>query len=364
MNPENIVTAIEKFFLEIIGQLLPGFLLLVGFYFVLPEAVIEKFTPSNSLGYWSLVGASYAAGCALTALGSYIFIPIYLKVINILLCSWVPSDRIKNILIQNNDIDTKLKNGAAYKFIKAQLPEDTSLRTLRNVAMSSINTSDKETTVRFTFLSLLSQGIATSILLLAFTQLSFLLATYKYSSIWEALGCSALLLLIAIVIALPFILREREFFDRARRLPIDSYFALLKPTVTAEKSGNPLKTVYLSGGHYSGWQENVMKEANDFEFKDPSKNGLTDPRLYTEWDLEAIRSSDIVFAYLEDSNPGGYGLSLEIGYAAALGKHIILVDEKSLHSTDAGRYLKIVQATSNVVFDSLSEGINYLKSLS
>ena len=86
--------------------------------------------------------------------------------------------------------------------------------------------------------------------------------------------------------------------------------------------------------------------------------------LHTEWDLEAIRSSDIVFAYFEDSNPGGYGLSLETGYAAALGKHIILVDEKSLHSTDAGRYLKIVRATSNVVFDSLSEGINYLKSLS
>ena len=50
MNPENIVTAIEKFFFEIIGQLLPGFLLLVGLYFVLPEVFVAKFTPSNSLG--------------------------------------------------------------------------------------------------------------------------------------------------------------------------------------------------------------------------------------------------------------------------------------------------------------------------
>ncbi|WP_421722505.1 nucleoside 2-deoxyribosyltransferase domain-containing protein [Alloalcanivorax xenomutans] len=362
MNPENIVTAIEKFFFEIIGQLLPGFLLLVGLYFVLPEVFVAKFTPSNSLGYWSLVGVSYATGCALTALGSYICIPACLRVVKAPFISWVFSRRIKDMLLSNAQIDEKLQDGAAYKFIKAQFPEEASLRTLRNVAMSSINSSDKETTVRFMFLSLLSQGIATSIFILAFIQAVVWLLVYEWG--WDGAGYTAVLFLITLIVTLPFILREREFFDRARRLPIDSYFALLKPTVSVEKSGHPLKTVYLSGGHYSGWQENVIKEANDFKYKDPSKNGLTDPKLYTEWDLEAIRSSDIVFAYFEDSNPGGYGLSLEIGYAAALGKHIILVDEKSLHSTDARRYLKIVQATSNVVFDSLSKGINYLKSLS
>lgn len=255
MNPENIVTAIEKFFLEIIGQLLPGFLFLVGLYFVVPEEVVEKFTPSNSLGYWGLVGASYATGCALTALGSYFFIPGYLKIINLLLCSWVPSDRIKNILISNEDIDKMLKKGAAFKFIKAQFPEDASLRTLRNVAMSSINTSDKETTVRFTFLSLLSQGIATSILLLAFVQAG--VWGVNYESIWKGVGCTLGLFLIALGVALPFILREREFFDRARRLPIDSYFAILKPAASSKKTGAPVKTVYLSGGHYSDWQENV-----------------------------------------------------------------------------------------------------------
>lgn len=290
------------------------------------------------------------------------FIPAYLRIVKVPFISWVLSGRIKDMLLSNTQIDKKLQDGAAFKFIKAQFPENASLRTLRNVAMSSINSSDKETTVRFMFLSLLSQGIATSILLLTVIQAVVWLLVYKWS--WDGAGYIALLFLIALIVTLPFILREREFFDRARRLPIDSYFALLKPTVTAEKAGYPMKTVYLSGGHYSGWQENVMKEANGFKFKDPSKNGLTNPRLYTEWDLEAIRSSDIVFAYFEDSNPGGYGLSLEIGYAAALGKHIILVDEKSLHSTDAGRYLKIVRATSNVVFDSLSEGVNYLKSLS
>lgn len=107
-----------------------------------------------------------------------------------------------------------------------------------------------------------------------------------------------------------------------------------------------------------------MRAVKNFKYKDPSKNGLTDPKLYTKWDLEAIRNSDIIFAYLEDANPGGYGLSLEIGYASALGKHIIFIDEKSPCSYEAGRYLKIVQQTSNVVFNSLEEGVNYLKVLS
>ena len=212
------------------------------------------------------------------------------------------------------------------------------------------------------FLSLLSQGIATSIVLLAFTQGGVYLK--DYGTTWEGAGYIAGLFIVMILLALPFVLREREFFDRARRLPIDSYLANLKPKQNTELGETSKKTVYLSGGHYSGWQDKVVIADESFAYKDPSKNGLTDPKLYTEWDLDAIRNSDIIFAYLEEKNPGGYALSLEIGYAAALGKLIILVDEKSLCSRDVGQYLKIVQETSNIVFDTLEEGINYLKKLS
>ena len=87
-----------------------------------------------------------------------------------------------------------------------------------------------------------------------------------------------------------------------------------------------MKTVYLSGGHRSGWQQKIITDIQGFCFKDPSSHGLTDPKLYTAWDLEAIRESDIIFAYFESSNPSGYGLNFEIGYAAALGKQIIFID--------------------------------------
>ena len=88
-----------------------------------------------------------------------------------------------------------------------------------------------------------------------------------------------------------------------------------------------------------------------------------DPKLYTEWDLQAIKNSEIIFAYFEGNNPSGYGLSLELGYAAAYGKFIILVDEKSSSTPEISRYIKIVRETANVVFDDLDSAIRYLKNL-
>lgn len=362
MNPENIITAIEKFFFEIIGQLLPGFLLLLGLYFVLPSGIADDFVPSSSLGYWGVTGLSYAIGGALTALGSYIFIPAYLIIMKSRIISWMLSTRMKEILQSNSEVDSKLIQGSAYKFVESSFPDGASLSTLRNAAMSTIDTSDKETTVRFMFLSLLSQGIATSILIITLVKASILLLNHV--DLLESIIHATLIFFLSLGLALPFTLREREFFDRARRLPIDSYFAKLNSKIHIRNTEKATKTVYLSGGHYSGWQDRVISEATRFEYKDPSKNGLTDPRLYTEWDLEAIRRSDIVFAYLEEANPGGYGLSLEVGYAAALGKLIIFIDEKSVKDEEVGRYLKILRETSNVVFDSLSDGISYLNSLS
>ena len=145
-------------------------------------------------------------GGALTAIGSYIFIPTYLRIVNCPVISWVLSKRIKKILVSNAKIDEKLQEGAAFNFIKSQLPENASLSTLRNVAMSSIDSSDKETTVRFMFLSLLSQGIATSILIITITQVLILLPNYV--NFWKGIGCSSGLLVIALGAALPFVLRE------------------------------------------------------------------------------------------------------------------------------------------------------------
>ena len=121
-------------------------------------------------------------------------------------------------------------------------------------------------------------------------------------------------------------------------------------------------TIYLSGGHRSKWRDKVT-QLNFGEYIDPSDNGLKNPLEYTAWDFAAIDRSDLVFAYMEATNPIGLGLAVEIGYAAAKGKYIILVDEKSKTDDEYNRAFAIVRASSDSVFTSMDEGVNSLAGL-
>lgn len=79
---------------------------------------------------------------------------------------------------------------------------------------------------------------------------------------------------------------------------------------------------------HSGWQDYVIghvgKKALYF---DPRSHQLRQARDYVQRDLAFIQTADIVFAYLEKSNPSGFGLAVELGFARALGKRIIFVNE-------------------------------------
>jgi hypothetical protein len=89
--------------------------------------------------------------------------------------------------------------------------------------------------------------------------------------------------------------------------------------------------IYLAGGMKSGWQQTVINKYNNNEatFINPQNHGLNIPKLYTHWGLYGIKQCDILFGYMEEINPSGYGLAAEIGYAKAMGKLVILVDERS-----------------------------------
>lgn len=119
------------------------------------------------------------------------------------------------------------------------------------------------------------------------------------------------------------------------------------------------KVVYLAGGFKSGWQAKVIKQLPDFDFLDPSQHNIEDAAEYTRWDLDAVRASDIVLGYMESTNPGGYSLALEIGFAYALGKTVLLVDE--ITDPSVSRYFEMVRQCSESVFPRLSEAIEYLR---
>lgn len=120
-------------------------------------------------------------------------------------------------------------------------------------------------------------------------------------------------------------------------------------------------TVYLAGGFKSNWQDAVMSSCNDFIFKDPRLHNIQSPKDYTDWDLKAVEESDVIFAYMENSNPGGYALALEVGYAKALNKTIIFIEEEL--DRERNKRFDMVRACADYKVTSLTDGIGILLSL-
>lgn len=102
--------------------------------------------------------------------------------------------------------------------------------------------------------------------------------------------------------------------------------------------------VYLAGGMQDGWQDRFSA---DFELLDPRSWQDPDPVVYTARDLAAIRDADAVLAYMDSANPSGYGLSLEVGFAHALGKPVVFVDV--IGADWRSRYFGMVRSVSTVV---------------
>lgn len=124
------------------------------------------------------------------------------------------------------------------------------------------------------------------------------------------------------------------------------------------KFNSKKKVVYLAGGFKSQWQVIAHEVLTDFVLKDPSLHNIDDPVQYTQWDLNAIEHSDILLANMESSNPGGYALSLEVGYAKALGKQVILVDQ--IENNIQKKYFEMVRQCSDRVFYNLDDALDFI----
>ena len=125
---------------------------------------------------------------------------------------------------------------------------------------------------------------------------------------------------------------------------------------------------YLAGGFKTDWV-NIVKECSDnIEWINPKdkefKNNervVMNVNEYGKWDLHFIKQSDILFIYIERTNTSCIGLCCEAGYAKGLGKTVITVLEPN-HETIKDNYLSFVTQVSDIVFDTLEDGVEYLKS--
>ncbi len=121
--------------------------------------------------------------------------------------------------------------------------------------------------------------------------------------------------------------------------------------------------VYLAGGFRSGWQDKIKQSCPDFSFFDPR---LKPERDWTTleigtWDFCHIKKADIIFAYMERTNPSGIGLAVEIGYAYGIGKTVILVLEEN-NEIMKDKYLAFMEKAADVTFRNFEDGIGFLQS--
>jgi len=127
------------------------------------------------------------------------------------------------------------------------------------------------------------------------------------------------------------------------------------------------KRVYLAGGMHSNWRgvlTNKLEGKTFFNFIDPLSNNMRKPDQYTFWDLRSIEQCDILIGYMDKTNPSGFGLNLEIGYAKALGKTIVLViPEDFTRDDERSKYFDMARVCADVIVHTLSDCADFLKGI-
>lgn len=122
--------------------------------------------------------------------------------------------------------------------------------------------------------------------------------------------------------------------------------------------------IYLAGGFHSGWQDEVESACPQHEYYNPGLLSLGNVRLEMDkigaWDLHHVKRCDLVFAYMERTNPSGIGLAVEVGYAHGIGKTVILVLEPG-HETIKDRYLDFLKSVAYITLQTLEDGIDFLE---
>ncbi len=340
MKAGDFVEALERFFIDIVGTVLPGLAMMVGICYVTGKSFIsfsEVLLGRNSEYEWVLLlGVSYILGHGVASVGGRIRKRLE-KVCRSKLVR-KNKDWLLSFVLPEKELSEKLAQDTIFKaFLGALLKRIPSLaaeasqvanyRTWRNLALS-ITQEHSHLVYRFTFLSLLNLGIATVLILTNLAWLGLRLVKGLGASV-DVVGFN--LWLPIMLTASPLFLERYYYFARiAFQLPISMAIAKLDlhasqgsstpasdvkdSSVMPLTGARPLR-VYLAGGFQSGWQDTVMQAVPSLDYLDPRSHGLKSKTEYTAWDLEAVRRSDCVFAYLEATNPGGYALALEVGFA-------------------------------------------------
>ena len=90
--------------------------------------------------------------------------------------------------------------------------------------------------------------------------------------------------------------------------------------------------IFLAGDIKGEWQADAVAAIHemrpDVEIYDPREHLAHDPKVYTKRDLTAIVDCDMVIAVIEQDHFRYAGIVFLVGFAVALGKKVLLVNER------------------------------------
>jgi hypothetical protein len=385
MKVNDLIESIQAFLMDIFAFFIPGATFFIILWFVIDHEIknvlpiLIRLPPTSALDWFILGLLSYISGYILQGIGEGWVIKITDKLSKCLFLKHILPD------IQSYDELEKHINESQWflearkrlaSYTKADL-STLDFRELRNIAMS-ISPGWINYIYRYTYIWQLCLGVATGMLISSLVLLGVAISSLIPST-GIFISAASLLWLVPLLVSMVFLLNRRyRYYGITMRIPFSIALADIpkfERTMDLEPSkrrdsriykmevvqmGKP--TVYLAGGFHSGWQNKVVSACSEFQFYDPRSHGIAQPKQYAVWDLNHIKISDILFGVMDKDNPSGYGLALEIGYAKGLGKTIILVDEKSSKDEGFKKYFALAKESADIYFESLDEGIAYLKS--
>jgi len=413
MKVSDALAAIERLFLDIIGSVFAGALLLFLLVFFFDARAHGQLLETQQGGtIFLLVGASYALGHFLTYVGSALVEPLFRYAF-----AWIASDMANGLkkhetkaACERDDfgkrwsVETKklierlfgwtnlkrdeltLQSPAVADFIAAIkkqgfVPKDREFKSVndaRNLALS-VEGVDKAIVYRFTFLGLFNLTTAAAIAVAAGLWVTWHVLSQLFPAFAAGLAgplalqprpFSWLFVIGAVVLIIGLLDRNARFSGISMRVPFaDATMRAQRSSKavrgsSSEASAGALPRIYLAGGFKSGWQDQIRAEfAGSLDFIDPRKHEIVPGKSYTAWDLKGVQAADLIFAYLEATNPGGYALALEVGYAKALGKTVIFVEDPPTPTDSRARYLEMVRAAADYQCLSIAEGVSILRSL-
>lgn len=376
VKPTNIIEALEYFVFDVMGILIPGLIFLLLVTLLLEPSVSlllgSTITPQTSTD-WVLVGlVAYALGYVLQGVGECVE-----KILHTTPYSRLPWHKSYQEL--REEIETSKTFTEARSKIGEYIGSDLDgldFRKVRNLAMSIA--LDLRQVYKFMYISQLCLGVATACILVVLLIAVQWTTSSAFNSPPGPISINWALLTALFISWMVLMSRRGRYYSISMRIPFPIALAEIARGGTGRQgraerdslaretrkqgTGSSGRRVYLSGGLRSNWQDVVIEECKNMSFLDPRRHGLSEAGQYTVWDLHSVKESDIVFAYMEKDNPSGYGLALEVGYAKALGKTVILADERSGEDESFAKYFRMVQETADYSCPSLREAVAFLKS--